>query len=270
MTELSHLCGMEAEQALLGAFFMKPLLVTELASIIEPKHFSEPLHQRIHETMVRLVGEGTALTPITLGSHFAVEEKINDFTVPQYFGRLAAAASTLNAAPYARLVRELFVRRKLHKAGIRAQQLAGDMERTPAQAAADAVMEFDGIVGAAHLSRMTVHHVSDAAAELIGDLDREEGEPPVPTGLIDLDNAIGGFTRGDYHILAGRPSIGKTALAGAFFLNAARRGYGTMFFSLEMQSQCLPACSPTLSSTRKHRFHTGTSCATGRIRSDGG
>lgn len=238
---MSELCSIEAEQALLGAFFMRPALLASLASIIEPKHFSEYLHQRIAAVMIQVHAEGGAITPVTLAPHFAFEEKIGDLTVAQYFGRLTAAAVTLNAAPYARLVRDFSVRRELYAASVRAQQLAADMERTPAQAAVDAVMAFDGIVSAAHLSRKTLQTAEDAASSLVADLDREEGEPPVPTGFADLDNVIGGFTRGDYHILAGRPSMGKTAIGGAFILNAARHGIGTMFFSLEMRTPSVMA-----------------------------
>jgi replicative DNA helicase len=239
--DISHLCDMGAEQALLGAFFIKPALITELSSIIEPAHFYEPLHQRIHSVMIRLAEEGNAITPVMLGPYFANEEPVGGLTVLQYFGRLAAAATTLHAAPYARMVREFSVRRDLHGAGLKAQQLAGDMERSPAQSAADAVLALDGIVSGAHLARQTRVVAAVAAQSLIDDLDRGQGRPPVPSGLVDLDNAIGGFNRGDYHILAGRPSMGKTALAGAFFLNAARHGIGTIFFSLEMQTPAVIA-----------------------------
>jgi len=56
----------------------------------------------------------------------------------------------------------------------------------------------------------------------------------VPCGLTDLDNMLGGFVRGEYDILAGRPSMGKTAVAVSIGTGAARGGNGVLIFSLEM------------------------------------
>ena len=242
MLDSSHLHHMETEQALLGAFFLKPALVTETASLVAPEDFFEPLHGKIHGTMMRFAGEGRAITIDTVGPFFAHEPPINELTPRQYFGRLAAASASLKAAPdYARIVREFAVRRALHEAGTLAQQLAGDMERTPAQAAAETASELDSIVTGAKLARQTRLDVAEAADKLLDALENGSEQIPVPTGLADLDRAMGGFTQGDYHILAGRPSMGKTALAGAFALNAARRGFGTMFFSLEMRTETVMA-----------------------------
>lgn len=242
MSDTQHLQSVETEQALLGAMLVKPALAQEISAIVGADHFSDPLHSRIFATMSRLSSEGRAVTPETLAPYFAGDANVGAFTVRQYFGRLAAAVKSLLAAPeLARTVRELAVRRELHGAGLLAQQFAGDMERTPAEAAAAAIAALDGIVAGAHLARKTRVDAIDAADRLLYDIENGCGELPVPTGLADLDSAIGGLYPGEYHILAGRPSMGKTALAETFALNAARRGFGTMFFSLEMRTETIMA-----------------------------
>lgn len=242
MLDLTKLCDIELEQALLGSFFLKPALVSELASIVMPEHFFEPMHQQLYGKMLQLAGEGRALTPATIEPYFAAEERIGTLTVPQYLGRLLASATgTLNAPEYARLVREYAARRALREGGLRAQQLAADMELSPAAAASEAISDLDKIVSASGLVRQSRCTASEAADKLIYDLKNGDGQTLVPSGLADLDDAIGGFGRGEYHILAGRPSMGKTALAGCLALNAARRGFGTMFFSLEMRTDTLMA-----------------------------
>jgi replicative DNA helicase len=237
----SHLRQIAAEQALLGALFIKPSLAGELPGL-QSEHFSEPLHQRIYGVMLRLASEGRALTPVTMAPFFANEEKVGEFTVAQYFGRLAAAAVTVHGAgAYSRIVQEFAVRRQLFHLAGKAQQVAGDMERTPAQAAADIAGLIDGVVTSAQLTRNTLSSAEEAAGQLLDELEFGQGEKPVPTGFADLDHEIGGLIRGEYHILGGRPSMGKTALGGGIVKNAAMAGAGTMFFSMEMKTRAVVA-----------------------------
>lgn len=242
MSDMSHLCSVEAEQALLGAFFVKPALIGEFSQLIAAEDFSEPMHGRIFAAMQRLAAENRAMTPVTLGPLFQHEEPIGNLTVVQYFGRLlSSSAGVLNAAEYARIVREYAARRALFMAAAAAQHLAGDMTRAVSEAAAEAISHMDVIISASGYERQTRLMAGEAAEKFAAELEGGTGLPPVPTGLIDLDDAIGGLWRGDYHILAGRPSMGKTLAGGSFALNAAKAGRGVLFLSLEMRTEAIIA-----------------------------
>lgn len=81
---------------------------------------------------------------------------------------------------------------------------------------------------------------------LIEYMDQEERglvDPGVQTGFIDLDNRIGGFSKGDLILIAARPSMGKTSFATGVALNVARSGKKVLFFSLEMSNQQVTARS---------------------------
>lgn len=237
-----HLHDIEIEQALLGAFFLKAAMVAETASLVSPDDFFEPLHGKIHAAMIRLAEEGRAVTPDTVGPLFLHEPPIGTLSVRQYFGRLAAATPSLLTVPdYAKIVRDFAMRRKLFEAGTLAQQLAGDMDRHVGDAAVEAIGGIDGIVSGSRAARQTRVIAVDAAMKFMDELESGTGLPPVPTGLVDVDAFIGGLWRGDYHIMAGRPSMGKTTGGSAFATNAARKGCGVLFLSLEMRTDAVIA-----------------------------
>jgi replicative DNA helicase len=99
------------------------------------------------------------------------------------------------------------------------------------------VQDLDGLLAGARAGRQTYATGGGWAAQLLDDLRNGTSERPVPTGFVDLDRLIGGFRRGEQHIVAARPSMGKTAFCVALMLNAAEAGYPVNLFSLEMNAK---------------------------------
>src|ERR1700733_7505994 len=106
--------NIELEQALLGAILVNNEAFYRVSDFLEPRHFFEPLHQKLYETAASLLRVGKAATPITLKTFLPGDIDIAGLTVSQYLARLAAEATTvINAADYGRAVYDLAIRRDL-------------------------------------------------------------------------------------------------------------------------------------------------------------
>ncbi len=253
--------NLEAEQALLGAILVNNEALDRVSGFLSPDHFFDPLHGRIFETLATLIHAGKTATPITVKTFFENVEPIDaNMTVPQYLGRLAANATTIiNAAEYGRTVYDLATRRALIVIG-------EDMVNTAYESAVDQppkaqIEEAEGrLYSLAEQNKYgkgfeTFRSALTNAIEMANSAFQRSGHlSGAATGLADLDNKLGGLQRSDLIILAGRPSMGKTALATNIAYNVAkayrgeRRADGSMetvdggivgFFSLEMSSEQL-------------------------------
>jgi replicative DNA helicase len=252
--------NIEAEQALLGAILINNEAFDRVSAFLEPHHFFEPLHARIFEVASKLVQSGKHVTPITLKSFFDNETPIGDVTVPQYLGRLAAhATSVINAEDYGRTVYDLSVRRDLILIGEDMVNVAYDspVDQPPEKQIEDSEQRLYGLAerGKYGSGFMTFSHALSDAIEMASKAyERQGGLSGISTGMRDLDRALGGLQRSDLIILAGRPSMGKTALATNLAFNVAK-AYRTQlkadgleevadgaivgFFSLEMSAEQL-------------------------------
>ena len=257
--------NIEAEQALLGAILINNESFDRVSGFLQAPHFFEPLHGKLFEIMGKLIGMGKHASPITLKTFFDSEPPIGELTVPQYLGRLAAAATTIiNAAAYGRVIYDLAVRRELIVIGGDLVNVAYD---SPVEAPPETQIEeaeqrlFDladkGKYGSGFMA------FGDATAEAVEmaakAYERDGGLSGLSTGLTDLDRMMGGLQNSDLIILAGRPSMGKTALATNIAFNIAKmyrtqaKDDGTTetldgaivgFFSLEMSSEQLANSYP--------------------------
>ena len=253
--------NLEAEQALLGAILVNNEALDRVSGFLSPDHFFDPLHGRIYETLATLIHAGKTATPITVKTFFENAEPIDaNMTVPQYLGRLAANATTIiNAAEYGRTVYDLATRRALIIIG-------EDMVNTAYESAVDHAPKAQIEEAESRLYSLaeqnkygqgfeTFRSALTNAIEMANSAFQRSGHlSGAATGLTDLDNKLGGLQRSDLIILAGRPSMGKTALATNIAYNVAkayrgeRRADGSMettdggivgFFSLEMSSEQL-------------------------------
>jgi len=257
--------NLEAEQALLGAILVNNEAHDRVSQFLEAHHFFDPLHQQIYETSAKLIASGKNATPITLRTFFENAEPIDaNLTVPQYLGRLAANAATLmNARDYGRTIYDLAIRRHLI---LIAEDMAGAAYDAPvdfppkeqieeAEARLFSLAET-GKYGQGFLSFQTALTTAVEMANLA--FQRDGGLSGISTGLRDLDQKMGGLQQSDLIILAGRPSMGKTALATNLAFNIAKArlrswrenpdlqrddpkhsGAVVGFFSLEMSAEQL-------------------------------
>ena len=120
--------NIQAEQALLGALLLRNEVIKRVESFLGPADFFDPVHAEIYSAIVHLVAAGKIADPITLRAFFTnAEPIIPNLTVPQYLGRLAVnAATTINVAEYARIIRDFSLHRVVVAEGERVTALACD------------------------------------------------------------------------------------------------------------------------------------------------
>jgi replicative DNA helicase len=253
--------NLDAEQALLGAILVHNEAVDRVSGFLDAHHFFDPVHQQIFEVAAKLIQAGKQATPITLRTFFESAEPIaHDLTVPQYLGRLAANATTIiNAADYGRTIYDLATRRALIVLGEDMVNAAYDspVDFPPEQQ----IQEVEGrLYDLAESGKYGQGFLGFATAltqaiEMANNAYQRDGHlSGLSTGLADLDAKLGGLQSSDLVILAGRPSMGKTALATNLAYNIARAhrtekqpdgtektvdGGVVGFFSLEMSAEQL-------------------------------
>jgi replicative DNA helicase len=242
--------NIEAEQSLLGAILVNNDAFYRVSDFLESKHFFEPIHQTIFDTAGSLIRMGKVATPVTLKTFLPADTDIGGMTVGQYLARLAAEATTIiNAQDYGRTVYDMSLRRDLIRIGEDMVNVAFDAPVDFAQLYELAESgRYDG--GFQRFSQALTTAVDMAAKAF----QRDGSLSGIATGLRDLDTKMGGLQASDLIIVAGRPGMGKTALATNIAYNIAKahraevQPDGTMksvnggivgFFSCEMSAEQL-------------------------------
>ena len=250
--------NIEAEQALLGAILVNNEAYHRVGEFLRAEHFFEPVHARIFECCAVRIGRGQLADPVTLKVLFEEDEALRELDGARYLSRLAHAAETIiNAADYGHLVHDLAVKRGLiavgeevvNKAFDRAAEESGKEQIEAAERALFALAQegesrgefrpFPQVLGSA------IRHI-ESAWHKVGKVSG------VPTKLTSMDDKLGGLQPSDLVVLAGRPSMGKTALAVTIAANAAglpnnsaeaegakHRNHVVGVFSLEMSAEQL-------------------------------
>jgi replicative DNA helicase len=253
--------NVEAEQALLGAVLVNNDCFHQLSSFLEPVHFYDPVHARIYEAISKLIQRGLLASPVTLKNYFDRDEGLAEIGGTLYLARLAASATTvINAEFYGRIIHDLSVRRGLIRLGEdvvnRSYDAPVEVSATSQIEEAEAnlfnMAERGRYEGGLQPFKTAITQSIDVAAKAY---ERDGGLSGLATQFIDLDRLMGGMHNSDLIILAGRPSMGKTALATNIAFNAAKelmieknlasaqdekaRPGVVAFFSLEMSSEQL-------------------------------
>ena len=257
--------NLEAEQALLGAILVNNEAHDRVSGFLEPQHFYDPLHQQIYETAAKLIANGKQATPITLKTFFESAEPIDaTLTVSQYLGRLAANAATIiNARDYGRTIYDLASRRQLIVIGEDMVNTAYDspVDFPPKEQIEEAETRLFSLAETGKYGQgfSSFSSALTAAVEMANAAyQRDGGLSGIATALKALDGKMGGLQPSDLIILAGRPSMGKTALVTNIAFNVARArarslrdrpdlsptdpahdGAVVGFFSLEMSAEQL-------------------------------
>ena len=251
--------NLEAEQALLGAILINNDAFDRVSDFLRSEHFVEEIHRRIFEIAGSLIRAGKLATPVTLKT-FLGDHDLGGVTVPQYLARLASEATTIiNAYDYGRSVYDLSMRRELISIGEDVVNVAYDapVDSSPREQIEEAERRLYQMAEAGRYDG-GFQRFSDALKAAVDmaarAYERDGSLSGIATGLTDLDRYMGGLQASDLVILAGRPGMGKTALATNIAFNIAKayegrtRPDGTIeaanggivgFFSLEMSSEQL-------------------------------
>ncbi len=253
--------NVEAEQALLGAILVNNDAFDRVSDFLIAEHFSEELHRRVYEVASHLIRAGKHASPATMRT-FLGEHALGDsgVTVPQYLARLAAEATTvINAADYGRAIYDLATRRTLINIGEDIVNTAYDspIDTPPRAQIEEAERRLYEVAeqGRYEGGFQTFSSALKSAVDLAANAYERDGKlSGIATGLADLDAKMGGLQASDLVIIAGRPGMGKTALATNIAFNIARaykaethadgthhavNGGVVGFFSLEMSSEQL-------------------------------
>ncbi len=249
----------EIEAALLGALLTNNRAFEKVSEILEPGHFFEPVHGRIYEAAARLIERGQVAGPLTLRHFFEKDEGLAQVGGGQYLFDLAASVvSVVNVVDYARTIHDMYLRRQLIGLGedVVNEAYSHEIDKAATDQIEDAEQRLYDLatVGETERGIVSLKHASLVAVEEAEQAFKREGHVVgVTTGLKDIDRRLGGLHGSDLIILAGRPSMGKTALATNIAYNAARANrpaegdggqegtHRVLFFSLEMSSEQLAA-----------------------------
>ena len=241
--------NIEAEQSVIGTILVSNEIFDEINTIISSKNFYDPMHQKIFEAIESLIYKGMLANPITLKNYF--ENEKDDLNVPDYLVKVTKfSTSSRQAIEYSRIIYDMFVRRELIKISegtidsaklkdlnISGKNIIENSEKLLFDLAEkgsfnSSLVKFDEAL------KFTIEMATNAYKN-------EEGIVGVPTGLTDIDDRLGGLHKSDLIIIAGRPSMGKTALATNIAFHAASKLQESgkkstvAFFSLEMSSEQL-------------------------------
>jgi replicative DNA helicase len=256
--QLPH--NIEAEAALLGALMIDNRLAEDVQLKLRADHFFEAVHGRVYDAILLLLDRNMVASPVTLKPMFETDEAMKALGGPGYLAQLTGSgAALIGARDFASQIYDLALLRELVSVGREMTERALDTSEaeTPkdqieaAEVALYRVAEEGGETGSvksfAQATRVAVEMAEKA-------LNAGGGLSGVTTGLDSMNAKTGGLHHSDLLILAGRPGMGKTALATNIAYNAAKRwqrdeedgippeksvGAKVAFFSLEMSADQL-------------------------------
>ena len=244
--------NLEAEQALLAALFHNNTAFEQISDFLLAEHFSHEVHGKIYQAIGRLLERGRVADVITLKDFFDQDAALQEMGGTDYLIQLAEALiSVINVRDYAELIYDLYLRRKLIDLG---EEMVNEAFKPSLEGPATLQIEkveqtlfnlaAEGQADRGFVPFSRALTLSISSAEIA--FKRDSHIVGVTTGLRDVDKWLGGLHPSDLVIIAGRPSMGKTALATNIAFNAARASLKSMqgggvvgFFSLEMSSEQL-------------------------------
>ena len=243
--------NLPAEQNLLGALLIDNDIMEKIDDRLRAEHFYDPLHGRIFATMMRMIDRGQLANPVTLKSFFSGTDDGPDGAIEDYLGELADGVISLaQSADYAVTIYEAHLRRELIRIGDDVIEDAihpdVDLPATTQIETAEAKLFQLAESGEAGAGLRSFESVTAAAVNMAAIARKSDGGlSGVSSGLTDLNAKMGGLHRSDLIILAGRPGMGKSALATTMAFHSAtttrtgEEARPVAFFSLEMSAEQL-------------------------------
>jgi replicative DNA helicase len=220
--------NLEAEQALLGALLANNKAYERVAEFLAPDHFADPVHARIYTAISRRVEAGQVADPVLLKAELEHDGTLAEVGGTAYLGQLISGmVGIINAGHYGRAIHDAWLRRQLVDVG---EQLVNDAHAPPdgmdGQSQLEAAEQVLFDLSARNDAGQGFISFTRALAQAIGAAERAFRQPGgvagLSTGLRDLDAKIGGLHGSDLMILAGRPGMGKSALATKIAFGAAQ------------------------------------------------
>lgn len=234
----------ESEKNLIGGILVNNELYYKVADFLKPEDFIDPRHSKLYSLFQDHIDAGRLCNPVTLSS------KITGFNLDEVGGNeylahlVVQTVNLLNIKEYGEIVKDLADRRRIIAiARDHIRKCCEDTDETSRQIVESIEQSLHDMSGSSE-DKTGLEPIGNAVTEAIDHVKMTmalgEGEiAGVTTGLKALDRATGGLFSGDLIILAGRPAMGKTALAMNILKGAAKAGHFGAIFSLEMAKKDL-------------------------------
>ena len=243
--------NIEAEQTILGSILANNEIFDEVTDQLDESYFFDPIHQKIYKIIENLISKGLLANPVTIKNFFNSKEELIEIGGIDYLVKLTKVSTTKNQIKYySQLLSDLYIRRQLINISEETLEESKnkDLEISGTNILENTERKLFEIAERGEFQRSFVTF-KDALKETIdmatAAYKNDQGIVGVPSGLTDLDDRLGGLHKQDLLIIAGRPSMGKTALATNIAFNASLNikknnlKTSVAFFSLEMSSEQL-------------------------------
>jgi len=236
---LQSLVSIEAEQAVLGAILYDETC-SELAVMLQSSDFAVPEHGEIFHWIGLDIEAGRKPTALSI-NHVLGGMKIGQISGATYVARLAGCADRTTARESVRIIKDMAARRQFVGIAGVLKELAHQPDAKPEQSGMEAIKALNEVIGSTRQKTSRPESVGAIAAQIIASLDSTEENNLVSTGMASLDRFMGGWPRGDLSIIAGRPSMGKSAVLSAIARRGAKKKLNFLVFSLEMPKSAMVA-----------------------------
>ena len=243
--------NIEAEQTILGSILANNEIFDEITDQLDENYFFDPIHQKVYKIISNLISKGLLANPVTIKNFFNSKEELVEIGGVDYLIKLTKVSTTKNQIKYySQLLSDLYIRRQLINISEETLEESKnkDLEISGTNILENTERKLFEIAERGEFQRSFVTF-KDALKETIdmatAAYKNDQGIVGVPSGLTDLDDRLGGLHKQDLIIIAGRPSMGKTALATNIAFNASLNikknnlKTSVAFFSLEMSSEQL-------------------------------
>ena len=245
--------NIEAEQAILASLLTNNIAYEKISDFLKPEHFYDDINGKIFEAIAKLIENNQLADPLTLKNYFLQKDEMELIGGDRYLIELAKNTTILsNTEQYGKLIHDLYQRREILTISDEISNEANsfDLETDASEIIEKAEVKLFNLSSTGETSR-DFKEFSTSLVEAINSAEsayKRDGQlSGIPTGFTDLDQLLGGLHKTDLIILAGRPSMGKTALATnmAFKMVSSNsienenKKNVVGFFSLEMSSEQL-------------------------------
>ncbi|MBK47573.1 MAG: replicative DNA helicase [Pelagibacteraceae bacterium] len=245
--------NLEAEQALLASLLTSNSVYERISDFLKPEHFYDDINGKIFEAISKLVEKNQLADPLTLKNYFLQKDEMELIGGDRYLIELAKNSTILsNTLEYGKLIYDLYQRREILKLSdeITKEANSFDLDIDSSEIIEKAEAKLYNLSSSGEANQ-DFKKFSSSLVEAINSAElayKRDGQlSGTPTGFTDLDQLLGGFHKTDLLILAGRPSMGKTALAtniafkmvNSKSIDEEKRNNVVGFFSLEMSSEQL-------------------------------
>ena len=242
--------NIEAEQSLIGSVLFDNKILEDLPTNFATRHFFDPLHASIFDACIFLIDNGRLADPLTLKSYLKQDDLQRDIDIEKYLSELREGVVSLSKAKfYAEEIRNCYVRRSLIRIGdeLINKSVNPTLDVTPDQEISNTEEQLYNLAEKDQINSgpLDFKSVLASATNQINEAYNRKGKlSGIDTGFSGLNRQLGGLNKSDLLVLAGRPAMGKTALATNIGFNAAKsskleKNESILIFSLEMSAEQL-------------------------------